>query len=436
MRKQKDRPLLLFVLIVLLISAGISINLFNRTNFTTATNAAGLKQNNAAPSSEGNFEFGKEDILIMDESKIVIRVNGSDISHKYPFFYMDKTVYVPALYLLEELGAITLEHTALSGVQAGSRALFAVTNDHTIRHTAATTEARVNEQVVNLKYPSILQNSSLYVSVSFFEDVSAAKVSVNVQENTVDLTAPAASQRLKDLLSQKQAGYYYTEYLFRYDSYMKKRSDLSAKTAIIYVNASLDKPFYSEIKAISRPDDVLVLCNKYNQLPKDYKPENLVHVTGGYYLRAEADAAYKEMIRDATQNGFSFQLKSAFRSFETQQTIYNTYAAQSGRAQADTYSARPGHSEHQTGLAIDITQPTGNSSLSSANFDKTPEFAWLSRNAHKYGFILRYPSDKTSVTGYMYEPWHYRYVGKEAAKHIYEQGLTLDEYVAMYRMKI
>ncbi|MDR0251159.1 MAG: M15 family metallopeptidase [Burkholderiales bacterium] len=231
----------------------------------------------------------------------------------------------------------------------------------------------------------------------------------------------------------KQSRYYRANLLSRYIDYLEKNPDLDTQKAVVHVNADLDKPFYTDIKIVSQPENILVLCNKYNSLPEDYEPKDLVNVGGGYLLRAEAATAYREMMQAASQKNLAFQLRSAYRSYAYQQRVYNRYVTNDGRSKADTYSARPGHSEHQTGLSFDITQPVSGGTLSSAHFDKTPQFAWLGKHAHEYGFILRYPASKTHITGFIYEPWHYRYAGKDVATQIYEQGLTFDEYVAMYR---
>ena len=106
--------------------------------------------------------------------------------------------------------------------------------------------------------------------------------------------------------------------------------------------------------------------------------------------------------------------------------LYDNYVATDGKEAADTYSARAGYSEHQTGLAVDIY----NKVLPYTSFEETEEFTWMQENAYKYGFILRFPKDKTNITGYQYESWHYRYVGKEVAKEIHENNLTLEEYLA------
>ncbi|MBP3617700.1 MAG: M15 family metallopeptidase [Lachnospiraceae bacterium] len=132
------------------------------------------------------------------------------------------------------------------------------------------------------------------------------------------------------------------------------------------------------------------------------------------------DAAY-------TEAGLTLYGVSAYRSYARQYTIYATNLATRGIAHTNRYSAAPGRSEHQTGLAIDISCASEGYGLEDT-FADTPEGIWVSENAHRFGFILRYPKDKEHITGYNYEPWHIRYVGTELAGHLYETGLTLDEY--------
>ena len=118
---------------------------------------------------------------------------------------------------------------------------------------------------------------------------------------------------------------------------------------------------------------------------------------------------------------------SGYRSYQTQQNLYNRYLQKDPQNVVDTYSARAGHSEHQTGLAIDVS--SNNSDM--ITFEVSPSFKWMKENAHLYGYILRYQKGKEDITGYKYEPWHYRYVGKEIATLLYQTGLTFDEYVAI-----
>lgn len=133
------------------------------------------------------------------------------------------------------------------------------------------------------------------------------------------------------------------------------------------------------------------------------------------------------MVDAAKAEGISLRSVSPYRSYSTQQSTYNGWVAKSGKAKADTYSARPGYSEHQTGLAVDI-----NCASQKANFQNTKEYAWLIKNCYKYGFILRYPKGKEYITGYVYEPWHYRYIGVEHATKVHNLGITYEEYYAYY----
>ena len=136
--------------------------------------------------------------------------------------------------------------------------------------------------------------------------------------------------------------------------------------------------------------------------------------------------AFNKMQADAATQGIELSIVSGYRSYSRQNTLYNNYVARDGKVAADTYSARAGHSEHQTGLAADI-----NSLYQS--FINTVEGQWLNNNCYKYGFIIRYPQGKESITGYMYEPWHIRYVGVDIATKLYNNGnwLSLEEYLGI-----
>ena len=159
----------------------------------------------------------------------------------------------------------------------------------------------------------------------------------------------------------------------------------------------------------------VLIVNKTYPLPRSYGP-------GG--LTDECESAFEEMQAAAAEEGLDLYVASGFRSYELQASLYQRYCDRDGKAAADTYSARPGHSEHQTGLAIDLN------SISS-DFAYTAEGQWVSEHCWEYGFILRYPADKVDITGYMYEPWHIRYLGRDTAKAVYESGLCLEEYLGV-----
>lgn len=160
--------------------------------------------------------------------------------------------------------------------------------------------------------------------------------------------------------------------------------------------------------------DGILIANKTYALPADFNPG----------VDDEAYNALYEMEEAAASDGITLYVVSDFRDYETQEIIYNRYVEQNGKEEADTFSARPGYSEHQTGLAFDLNDLE-------ESFADTPEGIWLAENCHKYGFIIRYPKGKDDITGYMYEPWHVRYLGKEMSEKVYQSGLTLEEYLGI-----
>lgn len=222
--------------------------------------------------------------------------------------------------------------------------------------------------------------------------------------------------------------------LDRYNSYLEN-NNYDIKDVVTYVNINLDKKFYTDTIEVSNPDSLLVLVNKYNHLPNNYKPSDLVYVDGAYGNQVPIRSVLKDSfisLQKAAKEEINIKLMptTAFRNQSFQTTLYNNYVASDGKEKADTYSARPGYSEHQTGLAIDLKNTAlNNTRLTDDNYD------WLSNNAYKYGFIIRFPKEKEYITGYQFENWHIRYVGLDAAKIIYENNLTLEEYIDLYITK-
>ncbi|MGY3185616.1 M15 family metallopeptidase [Lysinibacillus sp. TE18511] len=165
----------------------------------------------------------------------------------------------------------------------------------------------------------------------------------------------------------------------------------------------------------------ILLANKIYPLPSTFAPgEN-----------PEARQALDQMLADAKQQGFDLVAFSGYRSFDYQTKLYNNYVNRDGQAAADRYSARPGYSEHQTGLAFDIGERGKEDLWLTEEFGETPAGQWLMTHAQDFGFILRFPKDKEDITGYMYESWHYRYVGSDKAKEIKKQNITLEEYLGV-----
>ena len=167
-------------------------------------------------------------------------------------------------------------------------------------------------------------------------------------------------------------------------------------------------------------EGVLLASKKY-PLPSTYAPGE----------SEEARKAFELMATDARTAGFELVAFSTYRSFEYQDTLYNNYVSRDGQDNADRYSARPGYSEHQTGLAFDIGEKGKEDLWLTEEFGESEAGKWLVENAHKYGFILRYPQGKEAVTGYMYESWHFRFLGVEIATKVKEAGITLEEYLGI-----
>ncbi|MBI2588608.1 M15 family metallopeptidase [Candidatus Saccharibacteria bacterium] len=179
--------------------------------------------------------------------------------------------------------------------------------------------------------------------------------------------------------------------------------------------------------SVNDPASIWVVVNKGRILPADYVPANLVE---NMNLRSEPATALKSLINGAAKDGLKLILVSGYRSYTSQKSVYDSYVATQGQAAADTFSARPGHSEHQTGLAADVGASSGKCQLDKC-FGDTPEGQWLAANAYSYGFIIRYPQDKTSLTGYDFEPWHIRYIGIDLANEVNKTGQTLEQFFGL-----
>lgn len=193
------------------------------------------------------------------------------------------------------------------------------------------------------------------------------------------------------------------------------------------------------VSAISNPASLSVIVNKKHPLhPRMYTPHDLIvpnlalrdNITDGEKQVVAAVAPQLQLLSEAAQkDGLALDVESAYRSYEFQDKLYNTYVGSQGQTTADRYSAKPGYSEHQTGLAVDVGNAKDSGCNVKACFADTVEAAWLAKNAHVYGFIIRYPKGKDSITGYAYEPWHLRYVGTSLARNIYRlNSVTLEEY--------
>ena len=210
----------------------------------------------------------------------------------------------------------------------------------------------------------------------------------------------------------------------------KDNYDLDYIDIVTYVNIGLNYNYYTNYNNIDKSiDSIYTLVNKYNKLDNNYVPNDLEEVSRMYstenqFLKKEVKNAFEKMAESARRNNIYIYAASSYRSYYYQENLYNTYILKDGFIKANSYSAKAGFSEHQTGCATDIVNKEYKL-LSNSDI----EYKWLIDNSYLYGFILRYPGNKEIITGYMYEPWHFRYVGINIAKYIHDNDITYDEYV-------
>lgn len=226
--------------------------------------------------------------------------------------------------------------------------------------------------------------------------------------------------------------------LWRFTTYEQADNPTDKKEGVKKEQAGggFDKDRYS----LSDPNSIWVVVNKKRPLPAGYKPVDLINpdvplrLGAGeeqMFIRREVANAVKEMFLAANKDGASgLVFGSGYRSEALQKQFYDSYAAKSGAAAADKFSARPRYSEHQTGLSFDLTSKSGKCHLEIC-FGDMPEGKWAAENAHKFGFIIRYPNSKVDKTGYQSEPWHLRYVGRKLAGEIKKSGQTLEEFFGL-----
>ncbi len=214
-----------------------------------------------------------------------------------------------------------------------------------------------------------------------------------------------------------------------------KKASTEKKAVTLPVEKTVEKsspviPQFSKSKySTTDPKSIWIVVNKQHPLtPINYSPGDLINTVGAT-ISSKAQADFDAMNNAALAEGVNFTIVSSYRSYDTQNYLYNNYVATYGQASTDTFSARPGYSEHQTGLATDLGSSTGTSCNLDSCFGSTAEGIWLAGHAYEFGFILRYPSDKQQITGYKSEPWHYRYVGRELAAEMNKNTIsTLEEF--------
>jgi D-alanyl-D-alanine carboxypeptidase len=246
-----------------------------------------------------------------------------------------------------------------------------------------------------------------------------------------DILEIAKNDTILELIKEK---YYIHKNLERYLTYYENNKDTSFKDIVAIVNVNRDYEYYeNNIDSDTNQGDLLIV-NKYYTLSNDFTPDNLVTISASYAydnnsITKSANDAYVSMWNACKEAGYQLIVNSSYRNYEDQEDVYDSIKASKGEVNADKVAARPGHSEHQTGLAIDVFEI--NNQLT-GTFKDSEAYAWLKENAYLYGYIERYPEDKEYLTGYSFESWHWRYVGKEAAKVMHDEDITFDEYYAYY----
>lgn len=221
--------------------------------------------------------------------------------------------------------------------------------------------------------------------------------------------------------------------LSNYDRYVDYSNETGEddETTVLAVNLDMDKENYEDPIVVKKfSTDMLV--NKHRSLTKDFEPEDLVSIDEKYAADDTqagsriAVNAFIQMYKAAKKEGYGLVINSSYRSYEDQEDICDTYRELYGENYVKNYVAMPGFSEHQTGLSFDIGSTDTNV------FADSDEYEWVQENAHKYGFIQRFPTKYESITGFRAEPWHYRYVGKKIATYIYENDISFEEYYALF----
>lgn len=236
---------------------------------------------------------------------------------------------------------------------------------------------------------------------------------------------------VKEINKYLEIDYFNFDDLDRYINYFNKIK--SYDKTVLYVNIGLDKEYYKSPNTTKDFSQTMIV-NKYNRLDESFVPPDIVKISSGcsrnaQYLSKIAADEFEKMCADSKKDKIYILANSSYRSYKSQKETYDYYYKLYGEKYVLKYVATPGFSEHQTGLAVDIA------SKNYSPFKLSQEYKWVIKNAYKYGFILRYPEKKEYITGFNPESWHFRYVGIDAAKYIYEKNITFEEYYAMFNYK-
>jgi len=303
-------------------------------------------------------------------------------------------------------------------------------SDLEIKEYSKTLDIIINTKDFNKKYVNHYLDIEYFEKENFFENVNKliekgynSKEINTIYNKTNNLELILNSDYNKNIQTILNTAYYKEENLERYLNY-------ESENIVLDVNMYLDYDFYTHDINIESVDNV-TLVNKYYKLSSYYVPE-LVAVSRAYainerqLLTRDAKLAFEEMCEAAKNDGIKIYSGSAYRSYSYQNTLYNNRVYSDGVEYANKTAAKAGYSEHQLGLALDVLN-----GIWQYVDAEDAEFEWLMENSYKYGFILRYPKNKEKITGYAYEPWHFRYLTVEVATELHEKNITLEEYFGM-----
>ena len=346
----------------------------------------------------------------------------------------DGKKYMPLVGVSEALGAIVYKNNE-------DNSIFIISRDSDrITHVPSKKVFVLNDFAFRNDYSSLPdEEQGAFVPVEMIETVYGVTICYDEKGAYIkgEFDTNYHHRIIARLFNYCLAEDFYPENFMRYLKYNSDRPSMDTGSVICRINIGLDKKYYDDASIINDPNTRTVLVNKLNRLPDNYTPQNLVIVEdmyvmfsdgGEYLMEPEAYNQYKEMYNAAAEEGVNLKIFSAYRTEENQRTLNNSSVNEYGLDYTERYCARPGYSEHQTGLAVDL-------SAAETSFENTKEYEWLKNNAYKYGFIERYPQGKEFITGYAYKPGHYRYVGIDAAEVIYQNEITYEEYYARYIYK-
>lgn len=296
------------------------------------------------------------------------------------------------------------------------------------------------KKILTIVISTLLIITTIFTSFYLYhwlKEINKAPIKIDEKEKKpvekYDVILKVKLEKL-DFINEK-ISYFDYKAVDKYIDYLNRYPDLNKDKIVLNVNMNLDRAFYTGIKEVESLEIDKLLVNKYYSLG-NYTPSDLVYLSNSYsnaglMLRTEVKNAFETLAKDAKAKGLTIKAMSGYRSYGAQQTVYNNYVKRSGQRSADTYSARAGHSEHQTGLTLDVY----NGQAVFTSFKNTKEYLWMKDNAHKYGFIQRYLAGKEKISGFVAEEWHYRYLGVEMATRVYESSLSYDEYYVMHIKK-